>query len=214
MKVTNLKNRIDDNAQALDLSAAQVANAIAICDTFIAAVSVTDSCKQVMQGMKQWRDAVLDGEPVGTAAPQAPVFPVVGPVTYTLGVVKQLFKLRDMIVSLPGYTMAIGEDLGIVGAEITPPEPSEMAPVFKSVRTSGTTVTLTGSMHGMDAMRVEYAPANGSFSTVGFATNTPVVVNITPTNPNQPENGQIRAVFIKKNSPFGNFSANYPVTIS
>ena len=78
----------------------------------------------------------------------------------------------------------------------------------------GNTVNIAGSMQGMDALRVEYQPVGGKFATVAFLTKTPGGFQITPTNPNQPENGFIRAVFIKKNEEYGSFSPNYPVTIS
>ena len=66
----------------------------------------------------------------------------------------------------------------------------------------------------MDALRVEYQPNGGKFATIAFLTKTPGGFQLTPTNPNQPEKGMIRCVFIKKNAEFGNFSPNYPVTVS
>jgi hypothetical protein len=58
------------------------------------------------------------------------------------------------------------------------------------------------------------APNGGDFAPVAFLTNTPGSFQITPANPNQPESGVIRAVYIKKNAEYGNYSANYPVTVS
>ncbi len=126
----------------------------------------------------------------------------------------QFFRLRDLIVASPGYTQAIGEDLGIVGATVIPRSPDQVQPQFKSVTVSGSTINIAGSMQGMDAMRVEYAPNGGSFRTVAFLTNTPGGFTLSPENPNQPETGHIRAVYIKKNAEFGNYSADYPVTVS
>ena len=134
--------------------------------------------------------------------------------TCTLGTVTQFFALRDLIVAMPGYNVGIGEDLGIVGSTVPPASPVSLAPDLKAVTSTGYWVNLSGSMKGMDALRVEYAPKGGNFTTVAFLTNTPAGFQITPANPNQPEMGQIRAVFIKKNADFGNYSANYPVTVS
>jgi len=66
----------------------------------------------------------------------------------------------------------------------------------------------------MDALRVEYARKGGSFSPVAFLTNTPGGFQITPETPGEPETGHVRAVFIKKNEEYGNYSADYPVTVS
>ena len=148
------------------------------------------------------------------AAPPTPIFPSAGDLAYTLGVVTQFFALRDQIVSNNGYTMAMGEDLGIVGSEIVPLAPTNVTPSLKASVSMGNTVNLTGSMQGMDALRVEYAPKGGVFSTVAFLTKTPGGFLITPTNPSGAETGFVRAVFIKKNAEFGNFSPNYPVTVS
>ena len=211
----NFQAKIEAYAVQLGLTPAQVTAALALCAAFIGAFSVTDQSKTTMQALKQWRDEVFDGEPEGSAVPAAPVFPVVGAVTYTRGVVKQFFELRDLIVALPGYTEAIGEDLGLIGSEVLKPAPSSLTPELKAETSTGYWVNLTGSMQGMDALRVEYSRDGGeSFQTVAFLTNTPGGFQIAPTNPNQPEKGVIRAVYIKRNEDIGNFSANYPVTLS
>ncbi len=126
----------------------------------------------------------------------------------------QFIKLRDQIVSAPGYTQTIGEDLGIVGADASKPTPSTLVPELKTATSTGYWVNLSGSMKGMDAMRVEYARNGGQFETVAFLTNTPGGFQITPANPNVPEVGVIRAVFIKRNEDAGPYSASYPVTLS
>jgi hypothetical protein len=210
----NFGKKIGEYAAALPLTPAQVTAAEALCTAFAGAFDFTEGCRTTMQAATQWRDMVFYGEPEGTAAPPPPIFPVGVVSPYTRGVVKQLFALRDLIVALPGYTQSIGDDLGIVGAEITPRPPAEVTPDLRPSTSVGYWVNLTGSMQGMDAMRVEYAPKGGSFSTVAFLTNTPGGFQITPANPNQPETGHIRAVFIKKNADFGNYSPDYPVTVS
>jgi hypothetical protein len=212
--IQNFVKKIAGYAVPLAFTPAQIAAAEALCEAFIGAFSSTEQCKTTMQAMTQWRDEVFYGEPFGTPAPAAPVFPVIGVVTYTRGVVKEFFDLRDLIVASPGYNVGIGEDLGIVGAEIAPIAPDLVSPNLKASTSAGYTVNLAGSMQGMDAMRVEYAPKGGNFTTVAFLTNTPGGFQITPANPNNPETGHIRAVFIKKNADFGNYSADYPVTLS
>ena len=142
------------------------------------------------------------------------MFPIGDLPAATRGVVTQFFSLRDQIVANNGYTLAMGEDLGIVGAEITPLAPNQMTPSLKPTVSMGNTVNIAGSMQGMDALRVEYQPAGGKFTTVAFLTKTPGGFQITPTNPNQPETGVIRAIFIKKNEELGNFSPSYPIMVS
>ena len=185
-----------------------------LCATFINAFNFCESARATMQAATQWREMIFFGEPAGGAAPPTPSFPNGGDFTYTLGVVTQFFALRDRIVANNGYTMAMGEDLGIVGAEVPSRPSSAVTPDLRTSVTMGNTVNVTGSMQGMDALRVEYAPKGGEFTTVAFLTKTPGGFQITPTNPSGAETGFVRAVFIKKNEEFGNFSPNYPVTVS
>lgn len=198
----------------LGFNAAAITAAQMLCNAFIGAVNATEQARQTMQAMTQWRDDILTGDADGRT-PQAPVFPVVGPVTYPAGVVKSFMRLRDQIVASANYTTAIGEDLGIVGAETGRIVPSDLTPDLKAETSTGYMVNLSGSMQGMDALKVEYSRDGGEhFQTVAFLTNTPGGFQINPATPNQPEKGVIRAVFIKKNEEFGNYSANYPVTVS
>ena len=213
--VQNFRVKLEAYAVQLGLSPAEVTEALAMCDAIVGAINIAEQCKQSMLALTQWRDDVLSGEPLGSAAPPAPVFPVVGATTYERGVLKQFAKLRDQIVSSPGYTQAIGEDLGIIGPESTRPAPGSITPDLKAETSTGYRVNLTGSMQGMDALRVEYSRDGGeNFQTVAFLTATPGGFQIAPANPNQPEKGVIRAVYIKRNEEIGNFSASYPVTVS
>lgn len=212
--VQNFKAKIGNYATALPLTAAQVTAAVELCDAIVGSFNAAEQCRQTMIAMTKWRDDIFSAEPVGAPSPAAPVFPVVGAVTYTLGSVTQFFKLRDLIVASPGYSQAMGDDLGIVGAQVIPPAPDQMTPQFKSVTVNGATVNVSGSMQGMDALKIEYARKGGTFSTVAFLTNTPGGFAVNPATPGQPETGHIRAVFIKKNAEYGNYSADYPVTVS
>lgn len=210
----NFSVKIGGYAAALGLAPAQVTAAEALCEAFIGSVNFTEQCKTTMQAMTQWRDAILYGDPFALPMPQAPVFPVLGSVTYPLAVVKSFMKLRDRIVAASGYTAAIGEDLGIIGAESAKPDVEGLVPELKAETSTGFWVNLSGSMRGMDALKVEYSRNGNDFQTVAFLTNTPGGFQITPTNPAVPEKGFLRAVYIKKNEAVGGYSANYAVTLS
>ncbi len=213
-QMLNFSSKIGGYATPLLMTPAQVTAAQNLCATFINAVNFCEGARASMQAATQWREMIFFGEPTGGAAPPTPNFPDGGDFGFSLGVVTQFFALREQIVANNKYTLAMGEDLGIVGAEVTPTAPVNVTPSLKASVSMGNTVNLTGSMQGMDALRVEYAPKGGEFSTVAFLTKTPGGFQITPTNPSGAETGFVRAVFIKKNEQFGNFSPNYPVTVS
>lgn len=210
----NFSAKIASYATVLGMTAPQVTAAQGLCAAFINAFNATEQSRATMIAMTQWRDSIFTGQPAGGDAPMPPVFPVVETFDYKFGVVTEFFKLRDRITVSPGYTNAIGEDLGIVGATIVPAAPDTVTPNLKTTTTAGYMVNISGSMQGADALRLEYAPNGGDFAPVAFLTNTPGSFQITPANPNQPESGVIRAVYIKKNAEYGNYSANYPVTVS
>ncbi len=210
----NFKAKIAGYETQLGLTPAQITAATALCNAFIGALNATEQARQTMIAMTAWRDEIFNGEPVGTTAPPAPSFAPPPESAYKLGVVKDFFALRDLIVALPGYTEAIGEDLGLVGTQQPNRPSSDYTPELKTTTSPGYQVNITGSMQGMDALRVEYAPKGGNFSTVAFLTTTPGGFQITPGTPGQPEKGHIRAVYIKKNEVYGNYSADYPVTVS
>lgn len=210
----NFQSKITGYGAALGLTAPQITAAMALCAGFIEAYNLTEQCKATMKAQTQWRDMAFYGTPKGGTLPESPTFPANVVPLYTKGVVTQFFELRDQIVNAAGYTETIGKDLGIVGAEIPPVPPSAVTPDLKPSVTLGNWINLSGSMQGMDALRVEYAPAGGSFKTVAFLTKTPGGFQVSSSVANQPENGVIRAIYIRKNEEYGNFSPNYPVTLS
>lgn len=212
--MSNFRAKIGGYATALSMTPEEVAASITLCDTFIAAYNLADQSKATMQAMTQWRALVFEGSPVGSAAPNPPSFPSGDDIEYSRGVVVQFHELRDRLVTAKGYTEAIGEDLGILGPEVNKIAPDNVTPDLKAKTSAGYVVNLSGSMQGMDGMRVEYAPKGGNFATVAFLTNTPGGFTVTPAVPGEPETGFVRAIFIKKNQDYGNFSANYPVTVS
>ena len=212
--VQNLFAKIGNYESKLPLTADQVRAIQNLCNAFIAAFNATEQSRQTMVSLTTWRDELFYGEPTGAEAPAGPNFPAAPAGTFTLGIVKQIFAFRDLIVASPGYTDAIGEDLGIVGTQQTNRPASDYTPELKTVTSPGYQVNISGSMQGMDALKVEYAPKGGNFATVAFLTNMPGGFRITTETPGQPEKGHVRAVFIKKNEQYGNYSADYPVTVS
>lgn len=208
--MNNFAAKINGYKTALGLATLQVTEIISVCDAFVAAFNAVEQCRQSMQALTQWRDELYYGVSKGAPTDKAPVFPVVPTISTENGLVTEFTKFRDMLLTLPGYTTSIGEDLGIIGSELQKVVEDEVSPVIKSVTAQGFSVQIKGSMQGFDGMRVEYAPKGGSFAPVAFLTNTPATVQISG---NAPQTGHVRAVYIRKNQDFGSYSADYPVTL-
>lgn len=212
--VRNFREQIGGFASVLGLNAGQIAAIEAVCDAIIEGFSVTEQCKQTMKAMVAWREDLFYSAATDQPVPAPPQFAIFSAPPVTKGVVDQFFQFRDMVIASPGYSQTVGQALGIIGSQQSRPAPEETSPSVKPVTSTGCWINIVGSMQGMDAMRIEYAPQGGDFKTVAFLTTTPAGFQITPEVPNKPEAGTIRAIFLQKNAEYGRYSANYPVVIA
>ncbi|HMT09744.1 MAG TPA: hypothetical protein PKA82_17290 [Pyrinomonadaceae bacterium] len=210
----NFIAKIATYQSALGWNNTQTADAIALCNMIINAINTANQCRATAQAVTNWRDIVLYGEPKGQVGPTAPVFPIIDGSTFNRGTVDSFFELRDQIVANNGYSLAMGEDLGLVGAEQQGLIPADTAPELKTVSASANMVTITGSMQGLPVMRVEYAAKGQTYGSVAIVTNLPATFEVPMADPDNPEVGTIRSIFVKKNADFGNYSPNYDVTLA
>jgi len=210
----NFSVKIPGHRVALGLTAEQITEAQLLAMEFVAIMSEADQCQITMKAVNEWRDEVIWGPYANTTGKPAPLFLTIPAPTVNTGIYEQLSRFRDLCMAQPGFTTDIGEDVGFLGQQIAPRPPSEVTPDLRVSTAAGYTVTLTGSIQGCEAVKVQYARKGGDFADIGFLTNMPGSVTITPASPGNPESGHVRAVFVRKNENFGNFSPDYPVTIS
>jgi len=213
MLVRNFRAKIAGHAAVLGLSPAETAAAVALCDTMVTAYNVTEACKATMQAMTTWRDEILFGRETGALAPVAPLFPAPPAGSLTMGAVDQFIELRNRIVAAPGFNESIGADLELLGPEHRPKDPSEVIPELNFRVSNGGTIKVTGSLQGTDAVRIEKKAGDGEFTTAAFLTLTPGDFQLTTTTPGAVERVALRAIFIRKNKDYGNFSPIYNVVV-
>ena len=212
----NILAKINAYEPILPLTSDQVKRIKLICEEFIAIYNYVEQCQATTKSLTEWRDLCWKGSPVNDPAPAPPTYPTYNAVADSfIGILIEFRELRDIIVSSPGYTLAIGEDLMIVGTPQANAQPQDTAPSLKVVTSNNYAVKLSGSMQGMDAMRVEYyRKGSNTWQLVGYFTKMPGELTITPHVAGEPESGNIRAMFIKKNADFGNYSPEYAITVS
>lgn len=215
----NIDNKIAGYKTILGLTQAQVDDIQLICEAFTGAYNYGEQCRAATVATLKWRDDIIKGTPTGAVAPAPPVFPIANmPNMPKIGSLTLFRELRDIILASPGYTEAIGEDLMIVapGGGNGPSGPTgEVIPDLKCIVGPGYEITISGAMHGMDAMRIEWEANGGSsWALVGFLTRTPGTVIISPPTPGQPVAGRIRARYIHNNVPVNDYSPEYAVTVS
>jgi hypothetical protein len=212
----NVLAKIDGYKNILPIDSTQLDRIKLICNEFVAVYTYVLQARATTESLVEWRDLIFNGSPAGDPAPAPPTYPAYAAVADSfIGIFTEFRELRELIVASPGYTQAIGEDLMIVAVESEETPEDEVAPSLKVTTASGYEINVSGSMQGMDAMRVEYQRVGATaWNIAAFLTKMPGSFTVTPQTPGEPENGRVRAVFIKKNEQFGEFSPEYPVTVS
>ena len=119
-----------------------------------------------------FKNALLDGPSSGTAAPYpGPVLlsglsgspPGTQPTAVPPGIVERWAKLAARIKLMPGYTVAIGQDLGIVNPVVTPPDLSAVKPELFARQVANRLVVDWKKQRGTDAIRMEVDYGNGTW---------------------------------------------------
>ena len=210
----NFRAKIGKYETELGFTPEQISAMETLADEFVAAYTWVKSCELTLKAAFAWRDTIFENtEEEGADVPTPPAFPPPPSLSGGQAIVEQMYKFRRQIVSRPGYTSAIGRDLGIIGAEVSVTQPSMLAPDLRVSVSEGNAVSISGNMQKMQAIFIEYRPENGDWTRTAFLTNLPATVNIAPQNSLAAERGSIRAVFYKKNAPCGNYSPDYPVVL-
>ena len=124
-KVKDIRAKIGGYQGALGLTAGEVTAIENICLAIEEAQNFRVTTEGTNKAVTEWRDQVFYGTPKGDAVSAAPIYAVKGVVTYTRGSVDQLFDWRDNILTRPGFTDVIGEDIGFLGPDAGGPQAPE-----------------------------------------------------------------------------------------
>lgn len=159
-------------------------------------------------------DAIVSGEQ-GAPQPTDPAWglPAGPPPNIAPGLKKRLRSLVRQIKANPLYTKADGELLGIVSPEEADISPETTTPEINLRSLANFAVEVEFRKYGFDALRVEYRHKGGNWILAAILTSSPGIFNIVPTTAGEAEQIEVRAVFLLKNQPFGNFSPTYNAVI-
>ena len=128
----NLANKTPTYAVVLDITPAEqtsIDNDAAIYEYIV--ITMQPAYKTKVQDITSFKNIMRDG-PLGTPTPLIPAAPTLpaAPTMVEPGIFKRVAKFVQRLKSHPNYTENIGEDLGIVGGEMTF-EQSELKPELK-----------------------------------------------------------------------------------
>ena len=209
----HFKVRIAYHAEALGLTPAEVEDAIGLCEAFEAAYTYTERCRNAVNAVTVWRDDIFEGEGPPLPGRDPVKLPEFDHPPLRRGIVPAFHALRRRIVAAPRYVPSIGYDLGIIGGERTRRDPDTIVPDLEVSVFEGNFVNLKGSLQGMDAARIEYAPDGEDFRTVAFITRTPGGFYIAPQTPGRSEVGMIRSILIKNSRTIGIYSKMHTIVL-
>ncbi|MBL8182154.1 MAG: hypothetical protein JNL64_11165 [Blastocatellia bacterium] len=130
-----------------------------------------------------------------------------------VGVEKLTRDTAKFIKNNPIYAPADGEAMGIQGSEPTPFNPADLKPVFVATTRAAFEVGVTFKKQGMSAVRFEYRHKGGNWLPGGVILNSPGSFAISPATPGEPEQIEVRAIFMQGNENIGQWSDIVPVFV-
>jgi hypothetical protein len=143
----------------------------------------------------------------------APALPA-GVVAVAAGALTRIFALVGTIKLLPGYTEAIGLQLGIVGAEAAAENP---VPTFSLKVERGETsevVRVIFRKYGRPGVAIYSRRGGGPWELLAIDLNSPYLDERPLLNPAQPETREYRLQYYEAEAPVGDFTAIAGVNVA
>ena len=211
----NFRAKLAGYATTLGLSAGQVTAAtgdtgwlIYVLGTWLGAVRTwSPACTDYVEDIQS-----------GTGAPALPVFTAptapAGVAPVPAGALSRLFDLASVIKDAPGYTEAIGTDLGILGPENTADHPTPG--VKLSVMQGGTCqcVKIAFTKYTHQGVYLESKRGTGTWEFIGIDTESPYMDERPLLSPGQPEVREYRLRYWDKGTPNGEWTASVKITVA
>ncbi len=140
--------------------------------------------------------------------PSQPIFAPIGsvPTDPEPGIESYVRSLARSIKNSTIYAPADGEAMGIVTPGVSSISPGDMQPTFKATTREAFEVGVTFKKLGMSAVRFEYRHKGGGWLPAGVIINSPGSFAIAPAVPGEPEQIELRAIFMQGNNNVGIWS--------
>ena len=172
------------------------------------------NAKQQKKQLTDYVDGIRKGK-LGAPALSNPVWSLgLMPVAVPPGINDRVREAANFIKAQKSvYTEADGELLGIVTAEEAGRPESEYVPALTLSPEPNYDLEADFRLLGTNALRVEYRLKGGQWQTAATLTSSPGRFHINPTVPGEAQTVEIRAIFIMKNEPYGQYSPIYSTII-
>lgn len=208
--LTNFSTSFETHAAALGFTEAEVNSVKA--DTAMVNFLVGDfvpTYKSAFQSRTSFKNRVISG-PAGAVAVAVPGPPSTGPAPAAVapGIVARLRLLVQRIQLSPGYTEAIGIELGVAGPESGPSAPdASPKPTLKARSNGPGTVQVDFSKERFDGVFIESRRAGeAEWQSLGLDSYSPYIDDRPPAEAARPETRQYRARYMLRDQPTGEWS--------
>ncbi len=211
----NVKAKIAGYKDVIGLNDTQVERIIKICDIYLEIYQKTEQIRATAADLTNWQDTILNGEPRGSVAPNAPVFATITlPHDSFIGILDEFRDFVNYIKYNPNYSENIGLDLMIVAEDSGNNNLTESVPELKLGVKNDTQIEIGFKKFSADAIELQYRKAGTeTWSLADKATNSPMIFSPQFSTPGQAEKFEFRAIFLVKNQRTGQWSPIYTIIV-
>ena len=170
-------------------------------------VDVLTSVRATAQQLTSFKNGLLDGEPGGAVLPN-PTVPVLAkaPTPVAAGAITRTRNLVQRLKRSPGYTDAIGKDMGLVTAAPQAPE-GEPKPSFRGTALPGSEVRLDWVKGAFSGVIIQgKRQGDTDWVPLGRDSFSPFEDRRPPVTAGAPETRQYRMRYLKKDDEVGGWS--------
>lgn len=205
--IVHLASKIETHAPALAITKQDIQDLKDDAAAIDWTITVLEAYRATAQQLTAFKDALLDGQ-TGGAALLVPVLPklATAPTAVPAGAIQRTRALVQRIKKSPGYTDAIGKDLGIVA---TLPEAPAVAakPTFRATALPGSEVRLDWVKAGYSGVTIQCKrTGEADWAALGRDDYSPFNDKRPPVTPGAPETRQYRLRYLKKDDEVGDWS--------
>lgn len=165
--------------------------------------------KSALQARTSYKNLIMTG-PIGSTGGTLPPPPATGqaPAVVQPGILPRLRNLVQRIQLAPGYTEAVGRDLGISGSEGGPSAPDIAArPTLKARSNGPGTVQVDFTKEKFDGVVIESRRAGeDGWQSLGLDSYSPYIDDRPPLETGKPEVREYRARYILRDQATGEWS--------
>lgn len=215
--LNNYAAKLSNYAAILNMDAANIRQLGSDAANFSISLNAVATIQSFSKTVTTFKNSLRDGTANGGAIGDAPKQPVIG--TYSLPLVGNIFgrlaKQVQAIKAHPNYTVAMGNDLGIVGSEQQPIDPASLTPVLgHNFQAGKPNVTWKKSIHQGVHIYVDRGDGKG-FGNMPYTDTKPDFLDEYPLPPaGQTALWKYKAIYIDEDVEVGNISNELSVTVA